>query len=353
MTTHPVLSAQNLTVEFKTRAGIARVLDNVSLDVSAGDLLGIVGESGCGKSMTALAIMGLVPSPPGQIVSGRVLLDGNNLTAMPETELRHIRGRDISMIFQEPMSSLNPVFTVGDQIAEVVRIHENVSAKAAWARAVDMLRAVDIPEATVRAKAYPHQLSGGMRQRVMIAIGLVCHPKVLIADEPTTALDATVQAQIFDLLRDLQKDTGTAIVLITHDMGAVAEMADRVAVMYAGCIIEHGLVDDVLSHPKHPYTRGLIECVPHLDNHIPDQRKELFEIPGVVPALTKLRDGCAFAPRCSESHQPCLTYKPALDTIAGGGQVACHLHSANAQVISQAISLASLTQASPQAGSGK
>lgn len=327
MNQQPILSVNDLTVEFSTRAGTARVLDHVSLEVNAGELLGIVGESGCGKSMTALAIMGLVPSPPGKVTGGSVQLDGVELTQLSPDALREIRGRDISMIFQEPMSSLNPVFTVGEQIAEVVRLHENASDRAAKARAIEMLQAVDIPEPALRAKAYPHQLSGGMRQRVMIAIGLACKPRVLIADEPTTALDATVQAQIFDLLDDLQRETGTAIVLITHDMGAIAELADRVAVMYAGNIVEQGAVAEILVNPQHPYTRGLIDCVPHLLQEVTADRHALVEIPGVVPALSQLGEGCAFAPRCHERHSPCQSRKPELLKTASACQVACHLHS--------------------------
>ena len=242
---------------------------------------------------------------------------------MTHDDLRKIRGKDIGMIFQEPMTSLNPVFTVGEQIAESVRLHENVSPKAAMDRAVDMLKAVEIPEAETRARAYPHQLSGGMRQRVMIAMALACRPRVLIADEPTTALDATVQAQIFDLLQDLQQDTGTAIMLITHDMGAIAEMADNVAVMYAGRVVEKGAVDAVLSAPEHPYTKGLIACVPHLEPDPPIERAALLEIPGVVPALTELGKGCAFAPRCNEALGKCAGEKPVLRSTDGAHLTAC------------------------------
>ncbi len=319
----PLLSINEIVVDFKTRAGKARVLDHVSLEVGSGEILGIVGESGCGKSMTALSIMGLVPNPPGKVTSGSIKLDGRELVGLDHNSLRQIRGKDIGMIFQEPMSSLNPVFTVGEQIAESVRLHEDASPKAAMARAVEMLKAVDIPEPELRAKSYPHQLSGGMRQRVMIAIALACRPRVLIADEPTTALDATVQAQIFDLLQDLQRDMGTAIILITHDMGAIAELADRVAVMYAGRVVEKGTVDAVLSAPQHPYTKGLIACVPHLEPDPPEIRDELLEIPGVVPALTELGVGCAFAPRCSAKIAKCDASKPALETSAEAHETAC------------------------------
>ena len=318
-----LLEVQDVVVDFKTRAGNARVLDHVSLEVEAGDILGIVGESGCGKSMTALSIMGLVPNPPGQITSGSIRIEGVETVGMDPEEMRQIRGKDIGMIFQEPMTSLNPVFTVGEQIAESVRLHEGASKQAAWARAVEMLREVEIPEAEARAKAYPHQLSGGMRQRVMIAMALACRPKVLIADEPTTALDTTVQAQIFDLLQNLQDETGTAIILITHDMGAIAELADHVAVMYAGRVVERGTVETVLTHPEHPYTKGLITCVPHLEPDPAPTREVLMEIPGVVPALTDLGKGCAFAPRCLEAVSKCTGERPDLQMTQDGHLTSC------------------------------
>ncbi|UWR22029.1 ABC transporter ATP-binding protein [Sulfitobacter sp. S190] len=308
----PLLCVSDLVVDFKTRAGNARVLDHISLSVNKGEILGIVGESGCGKSMTALSIMGLIPDPPGKITSGSIKLGDQELVGMGVDDLCRIRGKEIGMIFQEPMTSLNPVFTVGEQIAESVRLHEGATAKAAHARAVEMLEAVEIPEAAARAHAYPHQLSGGMRQRVMIAMALACRPRVLIADEPTTALDTTVQAQIFDLLQNLQDEMGTAIIMITHDMGAIAELADTVAVMYAGRIVKKGKVDTVLSHPDHPYTRGLIACVPHLSATPGPVRERLMEIEGVVPALTDLGKGCAFAPRCPLVMDKCRSQKPHL-----------------------------------------
>ena len=319
----PLLQVSDLVVDFKTRAGNARVLDHISLEVKEGEILGIVGESGCGKSMTALSIMGLIPNPPGKITSGSIKLDGQELVGMDIDSLCTIRGKEIGMIFQEPMTSLNPVFTVGEQIAESVRLHENASPKAAHARAVEMLKSVEIPEAERRANAYPHQLSGGMRQRVMIAMALACRPRVLIADEPTTALDTTVQAQIFDLLQNLQDEMGTAIIMITHDMGAIAELADTVAVMYAGRVVEMGKVDTVLSHPDHPYTKGLIACVPHLSDAPGPVRERLLEIPGVVPALTDLGTGCAFAPRCSAALPQCLTDKPQLAATQENHLAAC------------------------------
>lgn len=323
MTSPPLLRVKGLVVDFKTRLGDARVLDHVSLDLGDGKVLGIVGESGCGKSMTALSIMGLVPDPPGKITSGSIVLGGTELVGLDSGQLRRIRGKEIGMIFQEPMTSLNPVFTVGDQVAESVRLHQGASATAAMARAIEVLKAVEIPEAATRAKAYPHQLSGGMRQRVMIAMALVCRPKVLIADEPTTALDATVQAQIFDLLQDLQDEMGTAILLITHDIGAVAELADSIAVMYAGRVVEQGPADAVLSEPQHPYSKGLIACVPHIEANPSPERRDLHEIPGVVPALTDLGKGCAFAPRCSQATEQCLTDKPVLRQTRSGHFSAC------------------------------
>ncbi|WP_416898579.1 MAG: ABC transporter ATP-binding protein [Minwuia sp.] len=301
-----LLSVENLRVEFDTRDGIAPVIQNLSFELKAGETLGIVGESGCGKSMTALAVMGLVPGPMGRIAGGAIRLAGEDLVKAGERRMRQVRGNDISMIFQEPMTSLNPVFTVGDQIGETVRVHQGLSKREAFGRAIEMLRAVGIPAPERRAGEYPHQLSGGMRQRVMIAMALACRPRVLIADEPTTALDVTVQAQIFDLLQDLQRETGTAIILITHDMGAIAEMAERVIVMYAGRKVEDGPVGEILSRPLHPYTRGLISCVPHLAAEPSAERHDLVEIPGVVPGLTQLgRDGCPFAPRCAERLDAC------------------------------------------------
>ena len=320
MTTEPVLDIRNLKVDFTTRRGVAHVLDDVSFSVAPGELLAIVGESGCGKSMTALSILGLIPSPPGRIVGGSIAFQGRDLTQLPQSELRRIRGGDIAMIFQEPMTSLNPVFTCGEQIAEAVRLHQKVSPRAAQARAVEMLRAVGIPEPELRARAFPHQLSGGMRQRVMIAMALSCEPKLLIADEPTTALDVTVQAQIFSLLDDLRQKTGTAIILITHDMGAVAEMADKVAVMYAGRVIERGPADAVLDKPGHPYTRGLLASIPRVDA---DPDADLPEIPGIVPALTDLGRGCAFAPRCPLATPACDAAQPRHVTLSGGHSAAC------------------------------
>ena len=306
-----LLSVKNLTVEFTTRDGIAPVIDDLSFDLAPGETLSLVGESGCGKSMTALAIMGLIPSPPGRVAGGSISLAGENLLQASDTRLRAVRGNDISMVFQEPMTSLNPVFTVGEQISETLRRHQGLNRRQAKALSIEMLDAVQIPLPTRRINDYPHQLSGGMRQRVMIAMALACRPKVLIADEPTTALDVTVQAQIFDLMRAVGKETDAAIILITHDMGSVAEMAERVVVMYAGRKIEEGYVDDILARPRHPYTRGLIACVPHLLETVSAERPSLQEIPGMVPPLSEFGFvGCLFAPRCDRVETRCWQENP-------------------------------------------
>lgn len=319
-----LLSVKNLTVEFTTRDGIAPVIDDLSFDLAPGETLSLVGESGCGKSMTALAIMGLIPSPPGRVASGSINLAGENLLQASDTRMRAVRGNDISMVFQEPMTSLNPVFTVGEQISETLRRHQGLTRRQAKALSIEMLDAVQIPLPTRRINDYPHQLSGGMRQRVMIAMALACRPKVLIADEPTTALDVTVQAQIFDLMRAIGKETGAAIILITHDMGSVAEMAERVVVMYAGRKIEEGYVDDILTRPRHPYTRGLIACVPHLLETVSAERPYLQEIPGMVPPLSDFGFmGCLFAPRCNRVETRCWQEKPKVTQITSSHSAAC------------------------------
>lgn len=329
----PLLSVENLSVEFDLRDGTtSRVINDLSFDLQAGETLGIVGESGCGKSMTALAIMQLVPVPPGRIAQGQVRLQGEDLLQTTDERMRQVRGNEISMIFQEPMSSLNPVYPVGDQIAETVRLHQGLSRRDARDKAIEMLRSVSIPAPEKRVDEYPHQLSGGMRQRVMIAMALACEPRVLIADEPTTALDVTVQAQIFDLLQDLQQKTGTAIILITHDMGVIAEMTQRVVVMYAGRKIEEAQVDDILSEPNHPYTKGLITCVPHLQADPTATRQMLPEIPGVVPSVTELgKDGCPFAPRCEFAMERCVQGMPRSQLIAEHHEAACWLNDAPVQ----------------------
>ena len=306
-----LLSVKNLRIELSTRAGVAPVIDDLSFDLAAGEAISFVGESGCGKSMTALGLMGLLPEGIGRIAGGSITFDGEELTTASAARLRAIRGNDISMIFQEPMTALNPVYTVGEQIAEVLREHQRLSRRAAWNMAAELLDAVRIPNAARRVGDYPFQMSGGQRQRVMIAMALACKPKILIADEPTTALDVTVQAQIFDLLRDLRRDIGSSIILITHDMGAVAEMANRVIVMYAGRTAELGPVDTIISHPRHPNTTGLISCVPHLISPQPDARDELTEVPGIVPALSAFgADACLFASRCAHVTDQCTSARP-------------------------------------------
>jgi peptide/nickel transport system ATP-binding protein len=311
--TAALLTVEDLRTHFFTRRGVVKAVDGVSFAVAAGETLAIVGESGCGKSVTALSLMRLVPDPPGRIVGGSVNLGDVDLLALDEEAMRDVRGKDVAMIFQEPMTSLNPVLTIGSQIAEILLLHEPLSRREAWRKAVDMLRLVRIPEPEQRARAYPHQLSGGMRQRAMIAMALACNPKVLIADEPTTALDVTIQAQILAIILDLQRTLGTAVILITHDLGVVAETARRVIVMYAGRKVEEASVDDLFAHPQHPYTHGLMASIPRLailqgaDNAAPER---LQEIPGMVPALSDLPPGCIFAPRCAYAQDRCLQAFP-------------------------------------------
>ena len=319
-----LLKVENLRIELTTRDGVAPVIDDLSLELNAGETLSFVGESGCGKSMTALGIMGLLPEKVGRIASGTILFDGEDLTKASDERLREIRGNAISMIFQEPMTSLNPVYTIGEQIAEVLRRHQNLPGPAAWAKAIELLDAVRIPNPKERVNDYPHQMSGGQRQRVMIAIALACEPKILIADEPTTALDVTVQAQIFDLLRDLGRQTGTATILITHDMGAVAEMAERMIVMYAGRKVEDGPVEQIIEHPRHPYTKGLISCVPHLMATLSDERPELVEVEGIVPSLRSFGlDQCLFASRCNMADDTCTSKRPPDVSFKNGQNSAC------------------------------
>jgi peptide/nickel transport system ATP-binding protein len=320
----PLLEVRGLGVEFQTRGGTAHVLEDIQLHIQRGETLGLVGESGCGKSITALALMRLIPQPPGRITSGQIMFDGQDLLQLPEAQMRRVRGNRISMIFQEPMTSLNPAYSVGDQITESVRLHQGLNAKDGLARAVEMLEAVGIPDALRRVHEYPHQFSGGMRQRVMIAMALACQPDLLIADEPTTALDVTVQAQIFDLIRELRERSGTAVLLITHDMGAVAEMTDRVAVMYAGRMVEEGPTDVVLSNPCHPYTQGLIACAPGRSPQ--SHGKPLQEIPGTVPSLLERKGGCTFADRCSEAQPRCRTSLPPSTWVQSGHRVMCWLY---------------------------
>jgi peptide/nickel transport system ATP-binding protein len=321
-----LLDVADLRTYFFLRHGTLKAVDGVSFQLKPHETLAIVGESGCGKSMTALSLMRLIPEPPGKIVSGSVKLGGTDLIALDEPAMRRVRGKDISMIFQEPMTSLNPVMTVGNQIAEALLLHEGLSRKDALRRAVDILKLVRIPEAEQRLKEYPHQLSGGMRQRVMIAMALACNPKVLIADEPTTALDVTIQAQILDIILDLQKKLGTAVILITHDLGVVAETAQRVIVMYAGKKVEEASVGELFARPLHPYTHGLLASIPRLDlmRGAGDTTKQrLQEIKGIVPALTDLPPGCPFAPRCPHAVDLCRREMPAYEEKVPGHWAAC------------------------------
>ena len=318
-----LLEVDGLKTHFFTRDGVVRAVDGISFSVMPGETLAIVGESGCGKSVTSLSILRLIASPPGRIVAGRVLLGGRDLLTLSEEEMRGVRGNEISMIFQEPMTSLNPVLTVGRQIAESLTLHRGLTRAQALERAVEMLRLVNIPEPQRRIREYPHQLSGGMRQRVMIAMALACDPRLLIADEPTTALDVTIQAQILELMRGLKQKTGAAIVLITHDLGVVAEMAQRVVVMYAGRKVEEATVDDLFARPRHPYTRGLLDSVPRLTEAGAGGRKRLAEIVGMVPSLRDELAGCAFAARCTLATDRCRSALPPLEEKAPGHVAAC------------------------------
>jgi len=319
MTTAPLLEIEDLRTWFFTSDGVVRAVDGVSYSVAPGETLAVVGESGCGKSVTAMSVLRLLPSPPARIVSGAIRFEGRDLLTASEAEMRKIRGNEISMIFQEPMTSLNPVLTVGRQIAETLELHQGLSAADAQSRAVEMLETVRIPEAARRANEYPHQLSGGMRQRVMIAMALACKPKLLIADEPTTALDVTIQAQILELMLDLKEKVGAAIVLITHDLGVVAETAQRVVVMYAGRKVEEASVADLFARPMHPYTRGLMGSIPRLAGGA----RRLTEIPGIVPRLNQPIIGCAFAERCAFVTERCRREAPVFEAKAPGHFAAC------------------------------
>jgi peptide/nickel transport system ATP-binding protein len=322
---NPLLSVRNLRTHFATHDGVVRAVDGLSFDVEAGETVAIVGESGCGKSVTSLSILRLLDEPPAKL-AGSVLLGGRDLVALDEPRMRELRGNEISMIFQEPMTSLNPLLTIGRQLAEPMILHQGIGQTKAWERAVEMLALAGIPSPERRVKEYPHQLSGGMRERVMIAIAIACNPKILVADEPTTALDATIQAQILDLMRDLQARIGSAIILITHDLGVVAEMARRVVVMYAGRKVEDAAVEDIFRNPRHPYTRGLLGAVPRLGSSAAesDARRRLAEIPGAVPSLIAPIVGCAFAGRCAIAREVCGRVAPALRQITADHVAACH-----------------------------
>ncbi len=315
-----ILEVKDLRTYFYTRDGVVRSVDGVSFSVSEGETLAIVGESGCGKSVTSLSLLRLIPSPPGKIVSGSVLYHGKDLLKLSEDEMRDIRGDKISMIFQEPMTSLNPVITVGRQIGEVLELHRHCSKDEAHERILELLKLVNIPEPERRMNEYPHQLSGGMRQRIMIAMALACDPEILIADEPTTALDVTIQAQILNLMRELRDRTRAAIILITHDLGVVAEMAQRVVVMYAGRKVEEASVYDLFAKPMHPYTLGLLNSMPRLDDM---SSTRLVEIPGMVPSMRTEIVGCAFAPRCSEASERCRLESPILKDYGNEHWTAC------------------------------
>ena len=331
-----VLDVRNLVTEFQTPEGAGRAVNGVSFTVRQGQTLGIVGESGCGKSITALSILRLVPSPPGRIVQGQAYLEDRDLLQIPQRELVDVRGNDIAMIFQEPMTSLIPVLTIGYQIGETLRRHEGLTRRAARARAIEMLDLVHIPESTRRAREYPHQLSGGMRQRAMIAMALACNPKVLIADEPTTALDVTIQAQVLDLIVDLQSRLNTAVILITHDLGVIAETAHRVIVMYAGRKVEEAQVNRIFQVPLHPYTKGLLASVPRLDASVGadpsvGRTQRLAEIPGVVPSLAAMPSGCEFAPRCYKADDHCRAEVPPFNETDGSDHWVACWHAASAE----------------------
>jgi len=315
----PLLEVEDLRTYFRGDEGVARAVDGVSFELRAGETLGLVGESGCGKSVTALSILRLVPDPPGFVAGGEIRLRGRDLLALPVDELRRVRGNEIAMIFQEPMTALNPVFTVGEQVAETLRHHRGLARAAARGRAVELLERVGIPAARTRVDDYPHQLSGGMRQRVMIAMAMSCDPAILIADEPTTALDVTVQAQILDLIRELQQERGTSVLLITHDLGVVAETADRVAVMYAGKIVEAATAEELFASPRHPYTIGLFRSLPGLAA----RGERLHAIPGTVPSAFRFPSGCRFRTRCPLASEQCAALEPPLCAVVGSHSAAC------------------------------
>lgn len=317
-----LLEIRNLKTYFEVRRSVLKAVDDVSLSIEAGKTLGLVGESGCGKSVTAASIMGLVPMPPGKIAGGEILFEGVNLLKLPESRMKKIRGNRISMIFQEPMTSLNPVFTVGDQVAEVIRLHQRLSRRETRNKVIEVFGMVGIPAAESRITDYPHQMSGGMRQRVVIAMALACNPKLMIADEPTTALDVTIQAQILDLMNKLKEEADASILFITHDLGVIAEMAQNVVVMYAGKVMEEADVDTLFAEPKHPYTIGLMSSIPVLGRE--EKRRRLSTIPGVVPSLFNLSEGCLFHERCPEAREECRHSEPAIINLGNGHRVRCH-----------------------------
>ena len=324
MKQEPLLSIINLHTRFHTYEGVVTAVDGINIDVYQGETLGVVGESGCGKSVTALSILRLLPSPPAEI-QGTILFDNMNLLDLNLDEIRQIRGNSISMIFQEPMTSLNPVLTIGEQISEAIRLHQKETRHEAWRKAVEMLQMVQIPSPEIRAKEYPHKLSGGMRQRAMIAMAISCHPRLLLADEPTTALDVTIQAQIIELMIKLKEEMGASIVLITHNLGLIAEMAQRVIVMYTGKVVEEGKVEELFEDPLHPYTQGLLGSIPWIGQKLKTGRRQLQEIPGVVPSLLEIPEGCRFHPRCSRVMDICRKEEPPLIQPENGRLVQCWL----------------------------
>ena len=321
MDNNNLLDIQNLRTHFDVHGYVAKAVDNVSLTIGKGETLGLVGESGCGKSVTAHSIIKLIPQPPGRIVGGSIFFEGQNILEFSEARMRKIRGNRISMIFQEPMTSLNPVFPVGNQVGEVIRLHQKLSRSATRDRVISMFQFVGIPEPEKRLANYPHQLSGGMRQRVMIAMALACNPRLMIADEPTTALDVTIQAQILDLMNTLKADTGAAILFITHDLGVIAEMAQFVAVMYTGKLVEYAEVRTIFSNPKHPYTVGLLESIPVLGRET--EARRLKTITGIVPSLFNLPEGCLFSNRCPDVFEDCLKVKPDIYTVGENHTARC------------------------------
>ncbi|MDN3017024.1 ABC transporter ATP-binding protein [Paenibacillus sp. BSR1-1] len=318
----PILEVKGLKTHFYTKRGVSKAVDGIDFTLNKGETLGIVGESGCGKSMTSLSILRLIPSPPGKIAGGQILFKGRDLVSLPEDEMRKIRGNEISMIFQEPMTSLNPVIPVGEQIAEALRLHQKMGKKEAWTKSIEMLKLVGIPSPEKRAKQEPFQLSGGMRQRVMIAMALACTPEVLIADEPTTALDVTIQAQILALIKNLQTKLGMGVIMITHDLGVVAETCDSVAVMYAGNIVEHAETENIFANPKHPYTLGLINSLPKIHQ----DQEELQTIEGSVPSPYNMPVGCRFASRCPFEQPLCHAKQPELVEHTDGSKVRCWMY---------------------------